>query len=241
MNEVIIIAGPSWSWKDTLVNNLVKTWNYTKLVSDTTREKRIWEIEWKDYYFIDTNSFWSNLKEWLYFQYSNFVGNLYAYKKEELIQKIKKSSVLVISHPQVIMLITFFLDQLQIPYKTVYLNISKKSTFERMKKRWDSQESINKRKSEYSEFIWYKSKANIVINVNQSEENVLSDFYYQLFSLKYPVNSTVVSKNRKYKIIKITKVKVLLENIDTKEIKIEKDDKEVTWFFEYLLWKYRDE
>lgn len=241
MNEVIIIAGPSWSWKDTLVSNLLKTWKYQKLISDTTREKRNWEIEGRDYYFVTKDLFWKNFKEWVYFQYNDFVWNLYAYKKEELLKKIKETSLLVICHPQVIMLITFFLKQFDIPYKTVYLDISKKKTFERMIFRGDSDQNIKNRKTEYWEFIWYKSKADFVLDAEKSQTTIVQDFYYNLFVVNIKEWSIVekIKDKTQYTIKKITKKSIHLCSKNNNMTKVEKDDWEETWFFEYLLWKYR--
>lgn len=167
----------SWSWKDTLVDNILSSSDkFTKLVSTTTREKRDNEIEWKSYKFITNEEFNTWFKKGRFFQYSKFAGNTYAYEKEELFEKISKKNVLLISHPQSISLITFFLEQNEIEYTTVYLDISQEVWLQRMKSRGDSETSIKWRLEEREEFVWYKKKADIVIDSSISKEHSLSEF-----------------------------------------------------------------
>lgn len=239
MNEVIIIAWPSWSWKDTLISNLLETWLYQKLVSDTTRQERVWEVEWKDYYFQSQEQFQENFDNNLYFQYSKFCWTSYAYKKAELLEKIKISSVLVISHPQAIMLITFFLEQNKIPYKTVYLDIPRKKTFERMELRGDTQENIKKRKDEYAEFVWYKKKADIVLDSSKSQTDVISEYFSKLSFLIFKKWTKVIKKKDYSEFIVLDYNKKKLELISMNwELKKEVDDWEDTSFSQYLLTKY---
>lgn len=184
MNKVIIIAWPSGSGKDTLINELLTLNQYSKIISDTTREKRVWEIEWKDYFFVSKEQFDKNLEEWKYFQLSEFAWNSYAYKKDEILNKIKEKDVLLISHPQTIALIVFFLKTYKIPYCTVYLDIPKELTIERMLKRGDKEESINKRKDEFDEFIWFKKKADIVLDSNRLINKILLEFQDKTYYYK---------------------------------------------------------
>lgn len=175
-NTVYIILGSSWTGKDTLIQSLLSTWYFLQLTSDTSREMRKWEKEWREYYFKKREDIEKWLQEWKYFQKLEFNNTLYAYTKEELLNKIQKKDVCLISHPKATELITFFLDQQNIKWKTIYLDLDEKVARERMLIRWDSLDSIKERENEIGEFIWYKKYSDYIISANQSKEKVFSDF-----------------------------------------------------------------
>ena len=54
---MLVIVGSSASGKTKIVQELIKTYHMEKLVTYTTREKRIGEIEGKDYHFISREDF----------------------------------------------------------------------------------------------------------------------------------------------------------------------------------------
>ena len=70
---MIILIGPSASGKTEVVKYLVNNYGYTKLVTNTTREKGIGEIDGKDYNFITREDFLSKLKNNEFFDMLNTI------------------------------------------------------------------------------------------------------------------------------------------------------------------------
>ena len=68
LNKIIIISSPSGAGKTTICKELLKNIKNIKLsISYTTRQKRINEIDGKDYYFV-TNKEFVNLKKKNFFK-----------------------------------------------------------------------------------------------------------------------------------------------------------------------------
>lgn len=60
MSKVIVLLSPSSAGKDTILKKLINNYNYfnfTNLVSHTTRPKRDYECNGKDYYFTNKDNF----------------------------------------------------------------------------------------------------------------------------------------------------------------------------------------
>ena len=61
--KFIVISGPGGVGKDTIAKELVNKGIAIYSVSMTTRKKRSNEIDDKDYFFVDINTFENNIKE----------------------------------------------------------------------------------------------------------------------------------------------------------------------------------
>ena len=61
--KFIVISGPGGVGKDTIAKELVNKGIAIYSVSMTTRKKRSNEIDGKDYFFVDINTFENNIKE----------------------------------------------------------------------------------------------------------------------------------------------------------------------------------
>ena len=66
---IILITGVSASWKSTLQQRLVDSWEYKKPINFTTRQPRS-EAEKDDYVFIDKNIFLKKLANWDFFEHT---------------------------------------------------------------------------------------------------------------------------------------------------------------------------
>ena len=81
--KLIVFSAPSGSGKTTIVRHLLKQeeLNLEFSISATSREKRGQEVHGKDYYFLDTKSFKTKIKndeflEWEEVYRDNFYGTL---------------------------------------------------------------------------------------------------------------------------------------------------------------------
>jgi len=79
MNKKVIVAliGASGSGKTTIERILEKQFKFHRIISHTTRERRMFETHGKDYYYIDKSSFEKKLNEGDFLEHANFNGNYY--------------------------------------------------------------------------------------------------------------------------------------------------------------------
>lgn len=75
--KFIVISGPGGVGKDTVAKELVKKTKAIYSVSMTTRSKRHNEVEGRDYFFVDVNTFEENIKNNGVLEYTFFNGNYY--------------------------------------------------------------------------------------------------------------------------------------------------------------------
>lgn len=78
----IVIVGKGGSGKDFLTTFLENK-GYRKEIQYTSREKRIGEIEGKDYYFISKSDFISKIENDFFLYYEEYIGLYYGSSKDE--------------------------------------------------------------------------------------------------------------------------------------------------------------
>src|SRR5690606_17675950 len=76
---LIVISGPSGVGKGTVRRALfsMKNHNLAYSVSMTTRQPRVGEVDGRDYYFVDRETFQENIKNDQFLEWAEFVGNYY--------------------------------------------------------------------------------------------------------------------------------------------------------------------
>lgn len=92
---LIVISGPSGVGKGTVRRALFNMTNHNLVysVSMTTRKPREGEVDGRDYYFVDRESFEQSIKEKRFLEWAEFVGNYYGTpidKVEEMLNKGKE-------------------------------------------------------------------------------------------------------------------------------------------------------
>ena len=85
--KFIVISGPGGVGKD-LVNKGIAIYS----VSMTTRKKRSNEIDGKDYFFVDINTFENNIKDGKILEYTLFNGNYYGTPSEFIFNNLEKGT-----------------------------------------------------------------------------------------------------------------------------------------------------
>lgn len=79
--DIVVLVGTSATGKDTILNRLVEDYGFHKMVSYTTRPKRPFEVEGRDYHFTDNDTFeklWSEGEMFERTEYKN-VDSLWLY------------------------------------------------------------------------------------------------------------------------------------------------------------------
>ena len=134
---MIILIGPSASGKTEVVKYLVNNFGYTKLVTNTTREKRIGEIDGKDYNFITKEEFLSKLNNDEFFEYVEYNSNFYGTLKKDITKEkvviLEPKGFQAYKHSKFKGIISFYLDTRD------------EIRYERMLKRGDKKERIKER------------------------------------------------------------------------------------------------
>ena len=81
---MIILIGPSASGKTEIAQILEKNYNLKKVITHTTREKRINEKENVDYYFVSKETFLDMIKQNKLVEYTFYNNNYYGTSKKEI-------------------------------------------------------------------------------------------------------------------------------------------------------------
>lgn len=172
-----IIVWPSWSWKDTLIRDILDSnmWNdFLKITSDTTRDKRVWEIEWYHYNFKTKEQF--DKEE--HFNSINYNWNTYWFSNNEVQSKVNSwKHCLVIVEPNWIDVFVDFFNSINKPYKVIFININEEDIIKRLIKRWDDiEKSMWRIKNDHKYFLPWLKRANKVLDWSQSALYTLNQF-----------------------------------------------------------------
>ncbi len=68
--KIVFILWVSWSWKTTLINNLIQDKIFEYIPSYTTRPIREWEKSWDKYIFVSQKEFKQSIKNWEFLEYA---------------------------------------------------------------------------------------------------------------------------------------------------------------------------
>lgn len=165
--DLIVISGPSGAGKDTIVNELLEKHKDIYLsISMTTRDKREYEVDKKDYYFVTQNVFEENIKNSNFLEYAKVYDKYYGTPKDEVLNRLKNGIdvILVIDITGALNIKKEFKDAIFIfimppDLKTLLKRIVKRNS--------DSKEKIIKRFKEDYKLINQFNKYNyVVINDN---------------------------------------------------------------------------
>ena len=185
--KMILITWVSCSWKTTLQNEMLDR-GYVRPLNFTTRRPRTeeaileldknrtdWNIdnenrEWKwfiseeldEYLFLDCCQFFTKLNNWDFLEHSTYWNNWYGISSNlpewnlcMIVDPIWKAQILAKKA-------RWELDEYDID--TYFIEISKELQLERLENRWDSEDEIEKRKTD---FIWFSPLAwDMILNWN---------------------------------------------------------------------------
>lgn len=114
---MIVLAGASASGKTEVAKMLAKKYGITKMITTTTRDMRAGEINGKDYFFVDKETFEKMLSENKFVEHTIYNGNFYGSTKDQIanercivVDPTGLRAYISLNNPNII---TFFLDSLE--------------------------------------------------------------------------------------------------------------------------------
>ncbi|WP_163329217.1 guanylate kinase [Desulfurobacterium thermolithotrophum] len=88
---LIVISAPSGTGKTTLSHKLLETFPSMEFsISYTTRKPRKGEVNGRDYFFVDKETFKSMIKEGDFLEWAEVYGNLYGTSKSQVMKALEK-------------------------------------------------------------------------------------------------------------------------------------------------------
>ena len=111
---MIVLAGASASGKTEVAKCLARKYGITKIITTTTRDKRIGEIDGRDYFFISKEQFEEKIHSGDFVEYTLYNGNMYGSTKDQIaddrcvvIDPAGLRSYIALNNPGVV---TFYLE-----------------------------------------------------------------------------------------------------------------------------------
>jgi len=94
---LVVISGPSGSGKGTICKKLIEDLENIKVsVSATTRKPRVGEIEGKNYFFIDEETFKNKISNEEFLEYALVYGNYYGTPKKAVLKELENGKDIIL-------------------------------------------------------------------------------------------------------------------------------------------------
>lgn len=171
---MIILIGPSASGKTELAKYLVNNYNYNKVITYTTREKRINEVDGKDYHFLTKQNFENLIKNDFFLETTFYNNNYYGTSKSSI-----KDNGLIILDPKGY---NNFKKLIKINYLSIYLEASEETRLKRMLERKDKLEDALKRID--NDKLIFKPQELKVDYILNTENKTIEELAYFVDNLK---------------------------------------------------------
>lgn len=175
---MIVLAGASASGKTEVAKLLAKKYGICKVITTTTRKKRIGEIDGRDYFFVSKKKFEEMIHEGKFVEYTYYNGNLYGSTKDQ----ITDNKCIVIDPAGLRSYIA-----LKNEYKivTFFLECDEETRIKRMKERGDEPDKITSR-IKHDRVAFKKSNiAKVDYIIDSSKQDCIeqeADRIYQIYT-----------------------------------------------------------
>ncbi len=181
LHKLFVVSSPSGGGKTSLIAKIFedpRSSNFQKSISDTSRKRRMGDIEGKDYYFVSKEDFELKIQNDQYLEYARVFENYYGTSKEEIETKFQYSNLILELDWQGAYAIKKLFDKAQLIF---LLPPSLETLKDRLKKRnLDTSESIEKRFLEAKKEI-KKSREYDFLILNDDFNRALADLKLILF------------------------------------------------------------
>ncbi len=170
---MIILVGASASGKSVVVKKMIEKYNFKKVVTYTTRDIRVGEVNDVDYHFVSREDFLNKKNNNFFLETAFYNNNYYGTAYED----ISSDKVLIVEPSGA----NVYYEKLKDKVFIVYLQASKDERKRRMIERGDSLESINKRLKGDVEYFDMNNfnKIDLVIETEDLSVEEVADIIYQ--------------------------------------------------------------
>lgn len=165
---MIILVGPSASGKSVVAKKMIEKFGFKKIVTYTTRSKRVNEVDDIDYHFISLEDFLNKKDNDYFIEYAFYNNNYYGTAFNDI-----SSDKILIVEPQGA---NTYYEKLKKDAFLVYLEASEENRRKRMIERQDAIESIDERlKSDYKYFATSNfSHLDLIIDTNNLDIDAIA-------------------------------------------------------------------
>ena len=169
---MIVLAGASASGKTEVAKELAKKYGITKVITTTTREMRVNEVNGRDYFFVSKEEFERMVQDGRFVEYTYFNDNLYGSTKDQI-----SDNKCVVIDPAGLRAYIGLKDPSIV---TFFLNTSEETRYKRMLERGDDEEKAKKRIIHDREAFKAKNIANVDFHISTEHtvvDEVTDDVY----------------------------------------------------------------
>lgn len=172
---MLILVGHSASGKTEIANQLKRDYNMKKIITYTTRPKRINEVNGVDYHFVDEETFLKLKDENFFVETTNFNGFYYGSSKND----VKDDSVVILDPVGLEKFKNSNLDNII----AIFLNCDEDIRYKRMINRGDDENVAKQRLEHDRKKFAYENLKTIdeIINTSVFSINYLSDLVYRRY------------------------------------------------------------
>ncbi len=94
--NILVISGPSGSGKSSLMHEMMKRVENTYFsISTTTRQKRVGEVEGKDYFFISKDEFKQGIEEGNFLEWARVHDNYYGTSLKQILIELSAGKIVI--------------------------------------------------------------------------------------------------------------------------------------------------
>ena len=172
---MIVLAGASASGKTEVAKELAKKYGITKVITTTTRNMRVGEVNGRDYFFVSKEQFEQMLVDDKFVEHTIYNGNYYGSTKDQIapnkcvvIDPAGLRAYIALNNPRIV---TFFLDS------------EEETRFKRMLLRGDKEEDA-RRRLEHDRFAFKPGNvADVDYHVDSENFNIeeVTDYIYRKY------------------------------------------------------------
>ena len=172
---MIVLAGASASGKTEVAKMLSSKYGIVKVITTTTRDKRVGEVDGKDYFFVSKEKFLEMIKDNRFVEHTTYNDNLYGSTKDQIamnkcivVDPVGLKAYIALNHPDII---TFFLDS------------TEDTRQKRMESRGDDPEKIKNRLAHDREAFKKENIPEVDFHIDSENYNVeeVADEIYRIY------------------------------------------------------------
>ena len=172
---MIVLAGASASGKTEVAKELARKYGIVKVITTTTRNMRVGEVNGRDYFFVSKEQFEQMIQEGRFVEYTFYNNNLYGSTKDQI-----SSNKVVVIDPAGLRAYIALHDPFII---TFFLDSTEETRYKRMLLRGDKEEVAKNRILHDRQAFKPENSADVDFHIDSENYNVeeVADTVYQKY------------------------------------------------------------